>query len=125
VKRAVDDVTEGPSTQLTWNQRSNIKKHAWGSCSTIGVLLSFSNAVQELDSIFIESILLQLFRCVQVSNEIHDKIASAAVHSLVTLPNSFWHELPDDCSSIGFGLACCFCYLSNVSSHDTRHFTPL
>lgn len=119
VKRALDDAIEGPFTHLTWNQRNNAKKHAWGSCSTIGMLLTFSHVLQYFGNVFIDSVLLEQFRCIHLSNAIHDKIAAAAVHSLMKLPISFWQMLPDNCDSIGRGLLYCFCYLCNVSSLST------
>ena len=116
VKRALDDAVEASTNScLTWSQRSYLKKHAWGSCSTIGMLLAYSNWIQYYEDACFESTLLEQFRCIQLSNAIHGKIAAAAVHSMSNLPCSFWQQMPDNCRCIGRGLASCFCYLNNVS----------
>lgn len=116
VKRAIDDATEGSTVSLNWNQRNNIKKHAWGSCNTIGMLLVYSSELKYSNDVFIGSILSEQFRCVQFSNRIHDKIAAASVNSLVKLPNIFWQSLSDENDTIGRGIATCLCYLDSVSN---------
>jgi hypothetical protein len=115
VKRALDDATEGLSSCLTWSQRNNAKKQAWGSCSTIGILLTYSPVLPSRDAIDIDIVLIEQFRCLQLSNAIHDKIAAAAAHSLANLPYSFWLSLPEDCDSIGRGIACCLHHLGQVN----------
>lgn len=121
VQCAIDHATEGSSINLSSSQRNIAKKHAWGSCSTIGMLLGYSQAMQCDDGI-INCALLEQFRCVQLSHTIHEKIVAAAVHSLVSLPDSFWHSLPDSCESIGHGLASSLCYLFKVSFLALPHW---
>ena len=114
VKRAIDDANKSSTAPLTWNQRNNIKKHAWGSCSAIGMLLAYSHMTCR-DHILIESVLFEQFRCIQLSSTIHDKIVATAAHSLVNLPDAFWQQLSENCESISHGIISCFCYLYHVS----------
>jgi hypothetical protein len=116
VKCGTDLVVEGMSTDVSSNQRNTAKKHAWGSCSTIRMLLGYRELWQHHDAKLIQYVLFEQFRCLQLSNELHDKIVAAAITSLVSLPVSFWQLLPKECDSIGRGLASCFCHFSNVSS---------
>lgn len=114
VKLALDDATGESSAELTWKQRNGAKKHAWGSCTTLGTLFSFSTLTCRLDTSVLETALLELFRCLQLSNTINDKITTASVHTLAKMPASFWQCLPV-CDSIGHGIATCFSFLHEVS----------
>ena len=110
----IDAVGETP-TQLTWKQRNGAKKQSWGACTTLGTLLSFKNLLPVLDNSLLESVLSCLFRCVQLSNIINEKITAAAVNSLSGLPSELWIHLSCKCDSIGRGLATCFVFLNDNS----------
>ena len=118
IEFALDDAageTVGELVQ-TWKQRNGAKKHAWGSCTTLGVLLSFTDLHPHIDDSLIEAALSSMFRCLQLSNVLHEKIAAAAINSLVGLPVPLWQHLSScRCDSIGRGLAACFGFLHEVS----------
>lgn len=111
IKFALEDAAGEIPMELTWKQRNGAKKHAWGSCTTLGMLLSFSNILPFIDVTLNESSLSSLFRCIQLSNIINEKIVAAAIKALVNLPITMWHHLSCKCDSVGRGLATCFDFL--------------
>ena len=115
VKFALDDAKGELSRELTWKQRNSAKKLGWGACTAIGMLLFFSNVLPYLDNSVIETALSELFRCIQLSNVINEKIAVAAVNALGKVPRETWELLSNKCDSIGRGLATCFSFLYEVS----------
>lgn len=120
---ALDDAVGKSPSGLTWKKRNGAKKHAWGSCTTLGTLLSFSNLFPYLDVSLMESALSSLFRCIQLSDAVNEKITSAAnekiiaaaISALAGLPMELWEHLSCKCDSIGRGLATCVGFLSEVS----------
>lgn len=113
---ALDDAVGDSPRGLTWKQRNGAKKQSWGSCATLGTMLSFSNILPHLDYALLESSLSSLFRCIQLSNLINDKISAAAINALLGLPIALWEYLSCECDCIGRGLATFFGYLEEVSS---------
>ena len=116
VNSSLDDAVCGPTTGLTWKQRSGAKKQTRGSCITLGVLLSYLNILQNVDDETLEISLSSLFRCIQLSGQVDDKIVAAAISSLLGLPTALWQHISCKCDSIGRGLATMFHYLDKVSS---------
>lgn len=112
IKFALDDAAGGLSQELTWKQRNGAKKHAWGSCTTLGTLLSFSNLLQFIDdNPLLDLTISNLFQCIQLSSIVNEKIVAAASKALESLPTVFWQHLSGKCDSIGRGLAICFGFL--------------
>lgn len=116
VNSSLDDAVNGPPKELTWKQRSGAKKQTRGSCTTLGVLLIYSINVQSVDDAILEQTLSSLFRCIQLSCHVNEKIVAAAINSLRGLPTELWQRFSCTCDSIGRGLATIFRYLQNVSS---------
>jgi len=130
IKFALEDAAGEIPRELTWKQRNGAKKHAWGSCTTLGMLLSFSNLLPYIDDSLAESALSSLFRCIQLSNVINEKIVAAAIKALEKLPITLWHHLSCKCDSIGRGLATCFGFLQERKSktphnHDVESLANL
>ena len=115
IQFALDDAVGETHGELTWKQRNGAKKHAWGSCATLGMLLSCTNMHQCVDATLFENVMSCLFRCVQLSNAINEKIAAASTNALLGLPTTLWQRLSSNCNSIGRGLATCFGFLHEVS----------
>lgn len=116
VNSPLDDAVYGPPQGLTWKQRSGAKKQTRGSCSTIGVLLNYPSILQNVDDTILEISLSCLFRCIQHSRHVNDKIITTAVRSLLGLPSALWQRISCKCDIIGRGLAAIFSYLEIVSS---------
>lgn len=116
VNSSLDDAVCGPTTGLTWKQRSGAKKQTRGSCITLGVLLNYSNILQNVDDATLEISLSSLFRCIQLSCQLDDKIVAAAISSLLGLSSVLWRQISCKCDSIGRGLATLFHSLEQVSS---------
>ena len=120
VNFALDDALGETPSGLTWKQRNGAKKQSWGSCTTIGTLLSFNYVLPLLEDSLLESTLSSLFRCIQLSNIINEKISAAAVDALSGLPIELWQHLSCKCDSIGCGLATCFCFLDEAQQRKTK-----
>ena len=116
VNSSLDDAVCGPTTGLTWKQRSGAKKQTRGSCITLGVLLNYSNILQNVDDATLEISLSSLFRCIQLSCQLDDKIVAAAISSLLGLSSVLWRQISCKYDSIGRGLATLFHSLEKVSS---------
>ncbi len=106
------DASGETSRELTWKQRNSVKKHAWGSATTIGMLLDHSHLLSHFDDSLVECALLQLFRCIQLHAFINEKIVAAAVNALSVLPASLWQYLSTKQRNvIACGLATFFNFL--------------
>ncbi|KAL9191253.1 hypothetical protein ACHAXT_000959 [Thalassiosira profunda] len=113
---ALDDAVGKSPRELTWKQRNGAKKHAWGSCTTLGMLLGCTKMYPGFDGAVAESVMSSLFRCIELSSVINEKIAAAATNALVGLPIALWQHLSSRCNSIGRGLATCFGFLGETKS---------
>ncbi|KAL3777946.1 hypothetical protein ACHAW5_008349 [Stephanodiscus triporus] len=118
---ALDDAVGDSPRGLTWKQRNGAKKQSWGSCATLGTMLSFSNILPHLDYTLLESALSSLFRCIQLSNLINDKISAAAINALLGLPIALWEYLSCECDCIGRGLATFFGYIEERNTTTACH----
>jgi hypothetical protein len=101
---ALDDAVGESPKGLTWRQRKGATKQSWGSCTTLGVLLSFTNILPHIDYTLLDSAMSGLFRCVQLSL-VNEKISAAAVKALLGMPVGLWQCLSCKCDCIGLGLA--------------------
>jgi hypothetical protein len=102
---ALDDAVGESPKGLTWRQRKGATKQSWGSCTTLGVLLSFTNILPHLDYTLLDSAMSGLFRCVQLSNLVNEKVSAAAVKTLLGMPVALWQFISCKCDCIGLGLA--------------------
>lgn len=112
---SLDDAVGGAPRGLTWKQRNGAKKQMRGSCTTLGVLLNYSNPLQGIRHQLLEIPLSSLFRCIQLSSHVDEKIVATAISSLLRLPNALWKRMSGKCDSIGSGLVALFGYLGKVS----------
>jgi hypothetical protein len=115
---ALDDAIGESPRGLTWKQRNGAKKQSWGSCATLGMMLSFSDILPHLDYTLLQLALSSLFRCIQLSSFINEKISAAAINALLVLPVALWEYISCKCDCIGRGLATSFGFLDEVSSFD-------
>jgi hypothetical protein len=118
---ALDDAIGESPRGLTWKQRNGAKKQSWGSCVTLGTMLCFSNILPSLDCLLLESALSSLFRCIQLSNFINEKIVAAAINALLGLPVALWDYLSCKSDCIGRGLATYFGYLNKNNATASFH----
>ncbi|KAL3815779.1 hypothetical protein ACHAXA_001673 [Cyclostephanos tholiformis] len=118
---ALDDAIGESPRGLTWKQRTWAKKQSWGSCVTLGTMLHFSNILPNIDYSLLESALSSLFRCIQLSNFINEKILAAAINALLGLPSSLWDYLSCQSDCIGRGLATYFGYLDENNVKTSYH----
>ena len=106
VRVVLCDASGETSRELSWKQRNNAKKHAWGAATTIGILLGHNHLLSHYDDSLVESALSQLFRCIELHAFINEKIFAAAVNALSTLPISLWkYTSTKKCEIISLGLA--------------------
>jgi hypothetical protein len=111
VSFALDDAVGESPKGLTWKQRKGATKQSWGSCTTLGVLLSFTNILPHIDYTLLDSAMSGLFRCLQLSNLVNEKIFAAAVKALLGMPVALWQFLSCKCDCIGLGLATLYGHL--------------
>lgn len=106
------------SDTRTWKQRMNAKKQAWGACQACQILLHFSTSFSSIEMVVIENTLLKLVECIQYALKTNEKITSAAVSTLGSVPEEVWRSLPDDCIVRGACLSACLVKveLTNLSN---------
>lgn len=121
VSFALDDAVSDSPKGLTWKQRKGATKQSWGSCTTLGVLLSFTNILPHLDETLLGSAVCGLFRCVQLSNLVNEKISAAAIKVLLGMPVELWQFLSCKCDCIGLGLATLYGHLDKRNK-KTPHY---
>ena len=121
VSFALDDAVSDSPKGLTWKQRKGATKQSWGSCTTLGVLLSFTNILPHLDETLLGSAVCGLFRCVQLSNLVNEKISAAAIKVLLGMPVELWQFLSCKCDCIGLGLATLYGHLDKRNK-NTPHY---
>jgi len=121
VSFALNDAVSDSPKGLTWKQRKGATKQSWGSCTTLGVLLSFTNILPHLDDTLLDSAVCGLFRCVQLSNLVNEKISAAAIKALLGMPVETWQFLSCKCDCIGLGLATLYGHLDERNK-KTPHY---
>jgi len=77
--------------RISWRKRSFVKKHAWGSCSSLKALF-FLPCLYRDDSAIgkISCALNVLISCISVSSSLHTKIAVGAAATLASIKVEFW-----------------------------------
>lgn len=120
---AIDDAAgEGPK-ELTWKQRNSAKKHAWGACTTLGMLLNFTDTLAKIEDSSVESSLASLFLCIQLSTSINEKILASAVKGLESIPPTVWRHMSNhECDAIGRGLATCLGFLQTSPMSKSSYY---
>lgn len=120
IETAVFDVTimeYGTSTnhkppKRSWKQRSNTKKHAWGSCRCLSSILLKSTNLSILQ---IRRALAALISCVRYYEKLNEKITSSAISTLIIIPRDIWcQQSSDDDSAIGDCISVCLVLLHKV-----------
>jgi hypothetical protein len=84
-------------------------------------MLCFSDVLPSLDYLLLEPALSSLFRCIQLSNSINEKILAAAISALLGLPIALWDYLSCKSDCIGRGLATYFGYLDENNAKASYH----
>jgi len=102
------NIAAGQTINLSWKHRSFAKKHAWGACHTIFVLIqcaSTRNTVVARE--IFKPLLTQLIRCIRMANELNEKIVVSAVASLIAIPKHLWALFTGEGNILSEGLFSC------------------
>ena len=119
IETALSDVsvTEDSKNQKppkrSWKQRSNTKKHAWGSCRCLSSILLTSTNLSILE---IRRALSALINCIRYYDNLNEKIPAAAISTLSIIPREIWSQQSSgDYSAIGYRISVCLVLLYKVS----------
>jgi len=105
INHAINDATN-ESTKLTWKQRSNAKRHAWGACNSLKSLFGCSYARKKENQEAFSNALSELIRCVELIQILNEKIVISALSTLTSIPPMTWHYFGGK-NVLGNGLAVC------------------
>jgi hypothetical protein len=101
------DIAEGKATNMSWKQRSIAKKHSWGSCHTLGVLLPCASSEKEPNRKLFLAAISQMIRCIQLARSLSEKVTAAAAAALKQTPMDMWREFSGATTIIADGLVAC------------------
>jgi len=101
------DIAEGKATNMSWKQRSFAKKHSWGSCHTLGVLLPCASSEKEPNRKLFLSAISQMIHCIQLAYSLSEKVTAAAAAALKQTPMGMWKEFSGVTTIIADGLVAC------------------
>lgn len=101
------DIAEGKATNMSWKQRSIAKKHSWGSCHTLGVLLPCASSEKEPNRKLFLAAISQMIRCIQLARTLSEKVTAAAAAALKQTPMDMWREFSGVTTTIADGLVAC------------------
>lgn len=82
-------------SKLTWKQRMNMNKQAWGSCHSLGHMLTIDMLSSHLYVHFIP-ILDAMIRCINEFDKLNQKVVAASASTLNTISNSAWCDYLKD-----------------------------
>lgn len=99
--------------RLTWRQRSNAKKHAWGACRGLRPLLSNSIMSRKCIAAKVLFAIESLIGCLDQALVLHVKIVSSAVSTLRSISLDVWRHFSSDERIIGNGIKACVEILSS------------
>jgi hypothetical protein len=118
VANALMVASTGKNT-LSWKERSVSKKHGWGACNSLGLLLQSSEARKEANAEACLAALHALVECVERFWSLNEKIAVGAMSALGALEPTLLSEVAGRSGLIGSALAICAAHLYEVC-HSSR-----
>ena len=118
IANALVAASTGKNT-LSWKERSVSKKHGWGACNSLGLLLQSSEAREGANAEACLAALQVLVECVQQFWSLNEKIAIGAMSALRALELTVLSEVSGRSGLIGSALAICAVHLYEVC-HSSR-----
>mmetsp|Transcript_9155 Transcript_9155/g.13692 ORF Transcript_9155/g.13692 Transcript_9155/m.13692 type:complete len:364 (-) Transcript_9155:889-1980(-) len=82
-------------SKLTWKQRMNMSKQAWGSCHSLGHMLTTDMLRSQLYAHFVPT-LKAMIRCINEHDLLNQKIVSAAAGTLNIIPDAAWYYYSEE-----------------------------
>ena len=101
------DIAEGKAIDMSWKQRSFAKKHAWGACHTLGILLHNATSGNVSNRKLFLLPISQMIHCIQISERLNEKVTAAAAAALKQIPMDVWTEFSGMTTIISDGLVAC------------------
>lgn len=93
------------SSGLTWKERSSAKKHGWGSCHSLGLVLDCAIAIYNQDAS--RAACAVLSNCINHKPALSDKIVIAAIAALKQIEPSRFEVLSHRNGLIGLVISSC------------------
>jgi hypothetical protein len=118
VANALVAASTGKNT-LSWKERSVSKKHGWGACNSLGLLLQSNAAREGVNAEACLAALQVLVDCVQQFWSLNEKIAIGAMSALGAFEPTVLSEVAGRSGLIGSALAICAVHLYEVC-HSSR-----
>jgi hypothetical protein len=118
VTNALVAASTGKNT-LSWKERSISKKHGWGACNSLGLLLQSNEAQEGTNAEACLAALQVLVECVEQFWSSNEKIAIGAMSALGALEPTVLSEVVGRSGLIGNALAICTVHLYEVC-HSSR-----
>lgn len=106
----------------TWKQRSVIRKHAWGACNSLAIVLACGDVPTADDNISTSQRAVQaMVQCIQHIGSINEKVVLAAVAALGSLSVPTWSQVSVGTGIVGMALSACLLEVYKV--RDTNDAT--
>lgn len=106
-------ISGSDSSGLTWNQRSSAKKHGWGSCHSLGLVLECDVSIKNLDESRAGCAALKA--CLEQHAGLTDKTVVAALAALQRLETHHLETFSRGTGLVGMVVACCLSLESDRS----------
>lgn len=116
----VGQAEESTHLKLNWRQRSGIKKHGWGACNTLSLILTHGVMVVDNEPICILAI-QALLRCVVHTREMNEKVAIAAMKALLCVNATTLMSLVSKCDILVQAISVLIGILVDSTDNDQQH----
>lgn len=107
-------------SQLTWKQRSVAKKHGWGACNGLALVLDCDEATTNENLICAHGSLQALVQCIEHFPHLNEKVSLSASIAFRKISGSRLSQISSGSGLVGKALALCILQLHQVrhSVHD-------
>lgn len=109
----------------SWKQRSTAKRHGWGACNALALVLDCDKAFTESNLIQAQDSLRLLVQCIDEAGSLHEKVASAATAAIRKISDTALTIISNEAGIVGMALSPCLLQLYRVSHNEhyrTRWF---
>lgn len=103
-------------SQLTWKQRSAAKKHGWGACNSLALVLDCDEAATNENLTYAQGSLQTLVQCIEHFRHLNEKVSLSASIAVRKISGSRLSQISSGSGLVGTALASCILQL-----HQVRH----
>lgn len=122
VNAALPQQKESPTvTVLSWKQRSAAKKHGWGACHSLALVLNCDQALSDTNISHSRNALKALLQCIILIDSINKKVAAAATAAVRKISQERLLALSDASGVTGYAMRTCMLVVQGQDTSRASH----